>query len=238
MPSINSARFQEAERTVTALSELSDELYAAHPDTIVILAESPTMYAEAFSLNVADPYVADLSNVGDLGYHKSYHPDFGLIDALQRFTRKESVPVTLSTDDRLPFQSVVPLHHLTAHLKNIRIVPITPSALDSKAHFAFGNTLKHLVMESDKRVALISAGDMGHAEDSKVFDEKILTFLKERNTSGLLQVDHDEITAAQDTSYRQIAMLLGALDAIDASADVLSYERPFGVGYSVVNFLL
>ncbi len=237
MESVNPDRLHEAAKTLAALEELSDEIYAAKPETIVILAESTTMYPEAFSVNVADPYAADLSSVGDLGYHKKYDPDFGFIDALQRFARQNTIPVSLSTDELLTFQTVIPLHFLSRHFKDIRIVPIAPCSLDGKAHFSFGSTLKHLVLESPKRIAVIAAGDMSHGDES-AFDERLVTIMKEKNGSGLLQMDPDAIAAAKDTSYRQIAMLFGVLDGIDATPEVLSYEKPFGTGFAVVNFLM
>lgn len=237
MDSVNTSRLQEAEKTLSALDEFSDELYAARPDTIVILAESPTMYEDAFSLNVADPYTADLSAVGDLGYHRTYHPDFGFIDALQRFARRNNVPVSLSTNEHIPFQVAVPLHFATRHLNSVRIVPIAPCSLDGKSHFAFGNTLKHLVLESDKRIAVLATGDMSHVDD-ETLDLRLLTILKEHNASGLLQIDPEVLAAAKDTSYRQLAMLFGLLDGVDTTAEVLSFEKPFGTGFAVVNFPL
>jgi len=237
MESINTARLHEADKTLEALDTFADELYVARPETIVILAESPTMYEDAFSLNVADPYTADLSAVGDLGYHKTYHPDFGFIDSLQRFARQNNVPISLSTDEHLPFQTTIPLHFATRHLKDVRVVPIAPCSLDGKAHFAFGSTLKHLVMDSNKRIAVIASGDMSHVGD-EAFDLRLLTILKEHNASGLLQLDPDLITEAKDTSYRQIAMLFGVLDGVDTTAEVLSFEKPFGTGFAVVNFSL
>ncbi len=238
MPGINTARLSEAKETIHGLTELADDLYAAHPDIIVLLADCATSYPDAFSVNVADPYTADLSAVGDLDYKKTYHPDFGFVDSLQRFARSNSIPISLSTDEQLTFASAVPLHYLTSHLKDVRIVPIAPTELDGKAHFAFGSTLQHLVMQSDKRIAVIATGNMSHQPTPAEFDEKLLTFITERNSSGLLQIDPDLILSAEDTSYRNICMLLGTLDGVDATAHRLSYEKPFGVGYAVVNFAL
>lgn len=238
----------EVTDTREALEELAEELYAVHPDTIVILAESKTMYPDAFSLNVADPYLSDLSEFGDLGYNKKYHPDFGLIDKLQRYLRQTEIPVSLSTDNRLNACVVVPLDFLTGHLPNIKIVPIAPSDLDAKAHFNAGVALKHLILESDKRIAVIATGDMSHAlsqsapaglhKDGKVFDDTIITMLKERNASGILQMQESVIKNAHDTSYRQLCLLLGILDGVSTTPTVLSYAAPFGVGYCVANFVL
>lgn len=247
-PSINTARMDDVEKTVAALQELSEELYATHPDTIVILSESITTYPDAFSVNVADPYTTDLSELGDLGYQKKYHPDFAFIDRLQRYARKNNLPVSLSTDDKLNFASAIPLHYLTEHLPDVKIVPVAPSQLDLKNHFAFGNTLKHLVLESDKRIAVIAAADTAHTltkdapggfhKDSKAFETKLLGFIENRNAGGLLQLDPTLLENVKDTSHRELAMLFGVLDGMAANPTVLSYEKPFGVGYCVVNFSL
>jgi aromatic ring-opening dioxygenase LigB subunit len=247
-PSLNKTSISLVEGTLAALKELEEELYAVRPDTIVILAESVTMYPEAFSLNVADPYVTDLSELGDLGYQKNYHPDFSFVDRLQRYARQNNLPVSLSTDDKLSYATTVPLHYLTEHLPDIRIVPITPSQLDLKSHYTFGTALKHLVLESDKRVAVIAAADTSHAltndapggyhEDSEIFEEKLKAVIESRSASALLQLDPALIENAQDTSVRQLAILFGVLDGMHASPHTLSYEKPFGVGEMVVNFVL
>ncbi len=247
-PSINTARMDELANTTNAVKELSEDLYAAKPDTIVILSESTVNYPDAFSINVADPYTADLSDVGDLGYQKKYHPDFGLIDAIQRHARENSAPITLSTDAKLCSVATIPLHFLTQHLPQIRIVPLAPSGLDGKAHFIMGSLLKHVILESSKRIAVIGAGDMSHAltkdapagfhKDAEIFEEKMLGMIKEGSAAGLIQLDPELIKNAQDTSYREFAMLFGVLDGIEATPSLLSYEKPFGVGYAVVNFLL
>ncbi len=247
-PSLNPTRMHEVEGTVAALHELSEELYAVHPDTILILAESRTMYPDAFSVNVADPYAADLSDLGDLGYHKSYHPDFGFIDRLQRYTRQNSVAVSLSTDHKLNFATTVPLHYLTDHTPNIKIVPIAPSGLDSKSHYNFGLALKHLILESDKRIAVIAAADTAHTlskdapagfhKDGELFEEKLKSIIETRSSAALLQLDQTLIENAKDASHRELAILFGILDGVAATPSILHYEKPFGVGHMVVNFVL
>lgn len=248
LPSINEAKMSEVTDTRAALEELAEELYAVHPDTIIIFSEAKTMYSDAFSVNVADPYTADLSEFGDLGYHKTYHPDFGFIDRLQRYLRKTDLPVSLSTDHVFGASMAVPLDLLTGHLPNVRVVPVAPCDLDAKTHYNVGIAFKHLVLESDKRIAVIAAGDMSHAlsktapagyhRDGKIFDETILTIFREHNASGLLQLPESLIKNAHDTSYRQLCMLTGVLDGMYTNPEVLSYEAPFGVGYCVTNFVL
>jgi len=161
--SINPQGLPLLEKTRTALAELAQDLAAHEPDTIVIFSEQVTMYDNAFSINVADPYIADLEDFGDLGYRKSYHPDFALVDNLQRNLRTVGEPISLTTDARLTHTTGVPLDFLTKHLPRVRILPIAPSKLDAKAHFAFGVALRNVLLASSSRIAVIAAGDTAHA---------------------------------------------------------------------------
>jgi MEMO1 family protein len=248
LPTINQAKIHEVQTTRTAIEHLAEELYASHPDTLVVLAENATMYSNAFSIDVADPYIAELSDFGDLGYRKHYHPDFSFIDKLQRYLRQTELPISLSTDNRLSAAVTVPLELLTQHLPHIRIVPVAPCELDPKLHFNLGTAFKHLILESDKRIAVVAAGDMantlsktapaGYHKDGKLFDERVLTTLQERSVTGLLQIPDTLAKNAHNTAYRQLCMLMGVLDGMQVTPHILSYASPFGVGYGVAHFEL
>ncbi len=248
IPSISGDRIGAVKKTVDALSELAEELAATKPDAIVLISDHPTMFDNAFSISVADPYTCSMQDVGDLGYKKTYHPDFSVIDRLQRDLRAANEPITLSTDPSLHFAATVPLHFLTTHLPAVRIVPIAPSMLSPKAHFTFGQALKHTLVASEKRIAVISAGDTsqtltdfapgGYHEAGEKYDEALRTLLEHNNAVGLLQLDEDLVAAAQESSYKKLLMLLGALDGMHTTATVMSDEAPFGVGYLVVHFSL
>lgn len=248
LPSISGDRVGAVTKTREALEELAELLYLTKPDTIVIVSDHPTMYTEAFSISASDPFLCDLADVGDLGYKKTYHPDFALIDKLQRDLRKLEQPITLTTDERLNFASSIPLDFLTAQLPNVRIVPVSPCDITPKEHFAFGQALKHTLHASDKRVAIISTGDAAHTltdfapggqhDDGERYDTALCTMIEHRNVVGLLQMDEDMVTNAQESAYRKLLILLGALDGMHVTPETLSYESPFGVGYLVVNFVL
>lgn len=248
MASIAGDRVGAISKTHEALELLAGHLYAAKPDTIVIIADLPTRYADAFSLSVSDPFVADLSEVGDLGYHQQYHPDFHLIDSLQRELRKLDEPVSLSTDPHLNFTAAIPLHILAEHLPNLKIVPLSPSDLTPKDHFVFGQSLKHALSASNKRLAVISTGDLSHTLTSFApggydvagasYDDTLLTLLEEHNVVGLLGLEEKLRHAAQESAYFKLLILLGVLDGMPVSTNLLSYEYPFGVGLAVLQFNL
>lgn len=248
LPSVSGDRIGAVTKTRQALAEVAETLYTTKPDTILLISDHPTMYSEHFSISVSDPYRCDLHDVGDLGYTKTYHPDFALIDQLQRDLRKIDEPVTLTTDERLNFAAAVPLDFLTEHLPKIRVVPIAPSNLSPKEHFTFGQALKHTLLSSHKRVAVVSTGDTAHTlteyapggfhTDGEKYDERLRMLVEHGNVVGMLQMDETLLANAQESAYRKLLVLMGALDGIERTPEILSYEAPFGVGYLVVNFQL
>ncbi len=248
LPSINPERLGLIEKTRNAMKELAEEIFATHPDTIVLFCEHTQTPHDAFALNVADPYSASLATFGDLGYAQTYHPDFLLADKAQRELRKNGLPVTLVTEADLPFGATVPLEFLREHLPNIRILPIAPCTLTPKEHFEFGAALRSILVESPKRIAVIAAGDCSHTrsadapgglhDEGKQSDELLETIITQKNTAGLLQFDENLLKTGQDSAYKQIVMLFGTLDGAPAHSRVLSHEAPFGVGEIVAELIL
>ncbi len=235
--SVNPEKIHQAEKTRAALGELAEELFAAQPDTIVIFCEHTKALDSSFSINVADPYRARLTNFGDLGYLKTYPTDFMLADGIQRQMRHNHQPITLITETDLPFTATVPLSFLCEHLPKIHILPIAPSSRSPKEHFDFGAALQESLAASTKRIAIIAAGDCSHTE-SKEFEDLLYTLIVEKNTSGLLQIPDEVRNVANDACYRQIVMLFGVLDSMPVTTRVLSHEAPFGVGQIVAEFIL
>ena len=246
--SVNPERVHTAAKTRASLKLLSEELFAAKPDTVVIFCDHATTPEHAFAINVADPYHAGLAEFGDLGYSKNYNTDFMLADGIQRTMRRKGHDITLETEKDLPFSATVPLSFLTEHLPEIRIVPIAPCNKSPKEHFEFGAALREILVSSTKRIAVIACGDGSHTsasqtpqqsqKPSETFDDQLATLISQKNTAGLLQLNASRITEAQDASYRQIVMLFGVLDGSPVDVNILSLESPFGVGQLVAELQL
>lgn len=248
LPSIHKEAAAKVKKTSDALDMLADELYATHPDTILLISEHPTLYDDAFSINVADPYTFDLSAFGDLGFEMMRHPNMRLIDQLQRTLRKQELPCTLTTDAALHYAAAVPLFRLTSNLKQVTLVPICYSGLGPKNHFQFGQAIKDVIMDSDKRIAVIAAGDMsqalssdapaGFTKEGEQYDAAVQQLIAQKNTSGLISLNQTIVQEAHERSYRPLLMLMGLLDRIAYRPEILAYEAPVGVGYLTVAFHL
>jgi MEMO1 family protein len=248
LESINKDQLKKVQKTRNAMKELSEELYATFPDTIILISEHPTSFEKAFSISVSDPYTFDLTEFGDLGFNRTYKPDIMLLDRMQRSLREAKQSLTLSSDNALNFASAVPLSLLTEKLPNVQLLPVTFSDLSPKEHFQFGQSLKDSIMASNKRIAVIASGDLSHAltsnspagftKEGAEFDEKLKELITQKNTAGLVSLDELMISNAHETLYRQLLILFGVLERVSVAPHVLSYESPFGVGYLVANLVL
>jgi AmmeMemoRadiSam system protein B len=248
LPVIGKEHRKRLKHTLAAMKTLAEHLYAARPETMVILSSHSTMHETAFSMNLHDEYVTDLSRFGDLGTKQEFEPDLALMDGIQRSLRRAEQPMTLDSDAALDHGTAVPLLLLTERLPNIRIVPISYSGLDAKAHVAFGRALREALETSPRRLAVIASGDLSHALSSKApagfhkegkwFDDLAQEALVNSSLSKILAADSEKIKAATECAYRPLLMFLGILEEKHGQSEILSYEAPFGVGLLVVQYHL
>lgn len=247
LPSVGREYIEELKKTRDALKIVAEELYATQPEVIIILAGHGNPTPEVFSANFNNFFNTDLAEFGDLVTKLKYPSEISCLDKLQRLARHSEIPFTLFSDPSLGHAVAVPLITLTEKLKKFSVLPLfTAPDLSAKAHFEFGKILKEIIAASDRRVALISSGDLSHAltkkspaglkPEGKKFDDAMREATKNINASGLLQLDPKFIKKASQCAYLSTLALLGVLEGTNTKAEELSYEAPFGVGYLTVMF--
>ena len=94
-----------------------------------------------------------------------------------------------------------------------------------------------------RRVALIASGDMSHrltlgapfgfSARGLDFDGWMLDTLRRGDYRGLLKLDPGLKGEAAEDALDSVLVALGAVGFSSTGAEVLNYERPFGVGYGV-----
>lgn len=246
IPGIGKENLTKLAGTKKAIDQLAEDIYASHPDTIIVISGHGTRYPDAFAVNLHDPYAADLSEFGDLSEYPEYKPNLRLVDAMQRAMREVDIPFSLYPDEKLDYGTSVPLIALGERMQNIKIVPISYSDLDAKSHFKFGQSLKDIILNSTERIAVIASGDMSHAlssdapagfhADGEKFDRKIQELVAAGNAAGLIKLKPELVTNAHECGYRPLLILFGILDKINFRPNLHAYEAPFGVGYLTASF--
>ncbi len=234
--------------TITALEELGELIVSSEPQTIVIVSPH-SYYGEGRTMGISAAPVAQ-GNMREFGSNipgQQYQNDPALVEEIRKSAEQTNIHLKVIEEKiyRLDWGVYVPMHFLSASLKNVPLVPITFSYLPLRTHFAFGQAIKIAAEESGKNVAFVASGDMSHHlfgshygyhAEGKIFDEHISKALSSENVEAILDMDDKLIEQAGECGLRSIAILLGALDGLDVKPRILSYEGPFGVGYLVASF--
>lgn len=250
IPSIGKDNLKKIEKTRLAMKNLNKQLVASAPDVIVIISSHGKNLAEAFAINLVPNYTADFEEFGDFETKKSYKSDLMLIQEVQESLRYvQKLPVALTSEAKLDHGSTIPLQILTNGLENFRVIPVSPcNAFDKKTHFGLGSSLKDVIVNHGKRIAVIASGELSHrltenapagfSKKGKEFDDKIIELISNKNAAGILNLNEELIDEAKECGLNSMLIILGLIEKINYTPEIISYEGPLGVGYLVVNFKL
>lgn len=238
---IGKEKARDLKKTAKAFQLLEEDFYAAQPETVLILSPHGPFSPDAFSLNLAQHYISDMTEFGDISTKLRFDADFDLLTRLRDCARTSHIPVHFAHQENIDYGAAIPLSFLLPHLPKTKIIPIHYSSLDYVTHFEFGRVLQQEILNSSKRIAVIASGDLSHrlSEDSpagfspraKIFDQKVIEGLSSLDHAKLLKIDPELVTEAHECGLRAFLILLGIFNSVNARFEQLSYEHPFGIGY-------
>ena len=247
IPSIGKDNLDRLKNTQNAFNKLSDELIKAQVDTILIISPHGKALESTFILNQNTEYAANFEEFGDFSSKMAWPGNLGLAQMIKA-TLKNKNTLHFLTEKTIDHGAAVPLFLLTEKLKDVSIIPINISGLDNKKHFEFGQEIQTALLDSAHRVGIIASGDLSHrlSPDAPAgfsprgakFDNKLIRLLKKQQTQDILDLPEDLIEDAEQCGLKSILILLGALDGLKYTPQVLAYESPFGVGYLTMDFNL
>jgi aromatic ring-opening dioxygenase LigB subunit len=232
LPSVGKEHREQLAQTLDGYHEVEEGLYASRPDTLLIISPHAPMYPDAFSANMCDKFVGTVKEFGDHGTTIQAQADFLLLDHIHRSMRENTVPFTLTSNTEIDYGFTVPLCLLTNHLKNWKLAPLSVSGLDAAAHIQFGQSLKHVIHEESRRVAVIASVDLSHHVNARSPQGE-----KPEGTQFENAVK-EAIQTNTTKPLEPLLILLGLQQNIQVTPRIYSYEAPFGVGYLTAQFVL
>jgi len=141
----------------------------------------------------------------------------------------------------------VPLHFLAKNFKG-EIKTYLTGFKNPEYYFEQGKEF-YSYLKKDKDYALIASGDLSHClkkdgpygfnSDGPKFDKALIKYLQKRDIKNLLKLDK-MFPQASECGLRPFCFILGILEAakLNWKIKVLSYQKPFGVGYLVADILI
>jgi len=239
VPGIGKKHIKQAQNSQKAFEKAVKELKAQDIDTIIII--TPHGLNSQVSIPVYTSHVFEGSFVS-FGLPAPIY-NFKGDPELAREIIKNCDFSSSCTESLLDHGALVPLHYIYSAGIKKNILPIAIAYLPLAKLFEFGRILARTIKKSSRNVAVIASADMSHrltqdapsgySPKGREFDEKLVSLVKNYDVEGIINFDEALADEAGQDALWSIAVLLGALDQETVTAEVLSYEGPFGVGYMI-----
>lgn len=244
-PEIGKGQEAQIQKTIDAYRDAMRFVASMKPDTVVVTSPHATAYADYFHISPGLSADGDFGRFGvpELKIHAKY--DLALTEVVSKLAKERHVEAgtMAELEKALDHGTMIPLRFLNAFTTNYKVVRIGLSALTALAHYRLGELIQEASEKLNRRVVMIASGDLSHRMDAvspygfvpegPAFDQAVTKALAEADFGALLRIDGKLAEKAAECGLRSFLIMAGALDRKAVEGGLLSYEGPFGVGYSV-----
>lgn len=251
LPEIGRGEENKISATSDAYKEISRRIVELQPETIIITSPHSIMYADYFHISPGESAEGDMSKFRAPQVQLKINYDVDFVDKLSATAMNENIPAGKmgEREKNLDHGTFIPVRFLEQaglDLEAVKFVRIGLSGLGADVHYKFGQTIKQVAEELNRRVVFIASGDLSHklkaegpygyVEEGPKFDAAVMENLGGADFLKLLTMDNKLCNRAAECGLRSFWIMAGALDRESVSAEKLSYEGTFGVGYGIVWF--
>lgn len=252
IPEIGKDELDKVKATVVSAQLAAKAIKGKNPQTIILITPHGPVFEDAASISIHPRLKGDFGAFGVPEVFLGFETD----DLLTRHILKKAELLGINlvelTDDiaknyclslELDHGALVPLYYLNKAGFKGQLIHISVGMLSYEEMYTFGKAVQMAIGDSGKRVAVIASGDLSHrlSPDAPAgysplaaeFDKQVLQAVQNLDVKALLAIDRQLVEAAGECGLRSIFFLMGIIGGIDATAELLSYEAPFGVGYAV-----
>ncbi len=231
--------------TLDAYDRVAQDIAELKPSVIILTSPHSVMYSDYF--HISPGYRAR----GDFGRFQAPEVvieaeyDTELVHEIENKCDLISFPAGTEGEKsrELDHGTMVPLYFINKRYTDYKLVRIGLSGLSLEAHKIFGRIIASAAGKLGRRVVFVASGDLSHCQksdgpygykvDGPRYDEKLMEVMSRAAFDELLSFDEDFLSRAEECGHRSFVIMGGALEGMDISAQILSHEATFGVGYGI-----
>lgn len=252
IPEVGKGAERAMAATIAAVERVAETIRDANPQTIVLITPHGPVFPDSICISVHPRLRGHLAQFGVPEVVLGFETDHHLVRHIVKQSNRLGVNLLELTDEvanqyrvslELDHGALVPLYFLHKAGFKGQLVHLSVGMLSYEEMYTFGKAVQAALGAAGSKAAVIASGDLSHrllpdapggySPQGKVFDEAVVAAFKELNVKALLQLDRDLIAEAGECGLRPVFFLLGVAGGMAATAELLSYEGPFGVGYAV-----
>lgn len=249
LPEIGHGEEEKISATSAAYKEISRRIVEKKPDTIIITSPHSIMYADYFHISPGEEAQGNMSQFRAPQVSPKIFYDTEFVKKLSDVAMNENIPAGIfgERNAELDHGTIIPLRFLELaglDFAKVKFLRIGLSGLNAAAHYKFGQIIAKISEELGRRTIFIASGDLSHklkasgpygfVEEGPKFDAEVMQNLSSGDFLKLLTMDSEMCNRAAECGLRSFWIMSGALDRKKISAEKLSYEGTFGVGYGTV----
>jgi AmmeMemoRadiSam system protein A len=242
---------RKAIKTVEGSEALAKDIGQIKPSTIIIITPHGPLFRDAISISMEEELRGDFGNFGRSDLQFDFQNNVKLGSKIVEKSREKSISILeidkdtskkYNIDLKIDHGSLVPLYFVNREYKDYKLIHITYGLLSPEELFEFGRLIQDIVLESRETTIMIASGDLSHRLSNmgpydyspygEIFDKKIVELLGKGDFKSIVNFNLELSEAAGECGLRSLMILSGFLDNLNFKSKVLSYEGPFGVGYS------
>jgi len=252
IPEIGKGELDKVKKTVASAQLAAKTIQEQSPQTIIIITPHGPVFEDAASISIHPRLKGNFGAFGVPEVFLGFETDDLLTRHILKSTDRLGINLVELTDDKaksyrlsltLDHGALVPLYYLHKAGFKGQLIHISVGMLSYEEMYTFGKAVQMAIHAAGKRVAVIASGDLSHRltpdapagynPGAAEFDKQVLQAVQDLSVKALLSIDRNLVAAAGECGLRPILFLLGVVGGLDATAELLSYEAPFGVGYGV-----
>ena len=249
LPEVGHGEEQKISATTQAYEEISRRIVELKPDTIIVTSPHTVLYADYFHISPGERATGNMSRFSAPQVKLQVNYDELLAQKLATLASAEKIPAgTLGErDPSLDHGTMIPLRFLQLaelDFNRVNVLRIGLSGLNAATHYKFGQLIARAADELGRKIFFVASGDLSHklkadgpygmVPEGAVFDKQVMDNLSGANFLRLLTMDEKICSRAAECGLRSFWIMAGALDRKAVTAERLSYEGTFGVGYGIV----
>ncbi|MCR5789654.1 MAG: AmmeMemoRadiSam system protein A [Lachnospiraceae bacterium] len=236
---------KQIKATLDAFHRVGKEIAALKPDTIILTSPHSVMYSDFFHISPGRAAEGDFSGfgAGKVSFHVSY--DEAFTGMLQKRADRIHFPAGTFGERKpaLDHGTMVPLYFIDQYYTDYKLVRIGLSGLPLETHYQFGRLIRSVNEALGRRSVFIASGDLSHCQkedgpygykpEGPRYDERLMEVMSRAAFQELLDFDEHFLQKSEECGHRSFVIMGGVFDHIGVTAEILSHEATFGVGYGI-----
>lgn len=243
VPSVGGEYLSQVEETCTALVEVGRRIAATSTDTLVVLSPHSPYKSGAAGIWRTAPLRGSFAAFGAKGQGVELPLDAALADAIEEECVRRSIGCWRIQRGGLDHGATVPLYHLMSAGWTRPACVVGLGDLENQKLDELGEAIAAAAAAVRRVIVVIASGDMSHrltatapcgyAPEGERFDQAFVELLATGTPDAIRRFDGDLRGLAAEDVVAPTRAALAATAFAHQGREILSYEGPFGVGYTV-----